>query len=163
MRLRGAASVPKLANFSGWLFVGVVALLLELGVRVFDLHDSVAAPWETLRALAEGLSSGTLSGEIGATLTSYVQGLALAIVVGVALGVLLGNSRTLDDAFSVVIEFMRPIPAVALIPVAILFFGLGTPMIRFVIAYAAVWPILLNTLYGVRGSDRILADVPDAP
>jgi NitT/TauT family transport system permease protein len=159
MRLRGAAIVPKLANASGWLFVGVVALLLELGVRVFDLHDSVAAPWETLRALAEGLSSGTLSGEIVATLTSYAEGLALAIVGGVALGVLIGSSRTLDDACSVVIEFLRPIPAVVLIPVAILFLGLGTPMIRFVIAYAAVWPILFNTMYGVRGSDRMLDDV----
>ena len=57
------------------------------------------------------------------------------------------------------LEFLRPIPAVALIPVAMLFFGLGTPMIRFVIAYAAVWPILVNTLYGVRGGDRMLHDV----
>jgi NitT/TauT family transport system permease protein len=58
-----------------------------------------------------------------------------------------------------VIEFLRPIPAVALIPVAYLFFDLGTPMIRFVIAYAVVWPILVNTLYGVRGGDRMLHDV----
>ncbi len=83
----------------------------------------------------------------------------MAIVGGVALGVLIGSSRTLDDACSVVIEFLRPIPAVVLIPVAILFLGLGTPMIRFVIAYAAVWPILFSTVYGVRGSDRMLDDV----
>ena len=49
---------------------------------------------------------------------------------------------------------MRPIPAVAIIPLAILVFGLGPPMLRFVIAYAAVWPILINTIYGVRGGDR---------
>jgi ABC-type nitrate/sulfonate/bicarbonate transport system permease component len=90
---------------------------------------------------------------------SYVQGFALAIAVGVALGVVIGSSRVLLYASSVVIEFLRPIPAVALIPVAILFFGLGTSMIRFVIAYAAVWPILISTLYGVRGGDRMLHDV----
>ena len=55
------------------------------------------------------------------------------------------------------IEFLRPIPAVALIPLAILLFGLDTPMRRFVIAFAAVWPILINTLYGVRGTDPLPA------
>ncbi len=63
------------------------------------------------------------------------------------------------DASFVVLEFLRPIPAVALIPLAIMFFGLGVPMQRFVIAYAALWPILINTLYGVRASDRLLHDV----
>src|SRR5262245_48189062 len=54
---------------------------------------------------------------------------------------------------------MRPIPAVALIPLAIVWFGLGTSMLRFVVAYAAVWPILLHTAYGIRGVDRMLYDV----
>ena len=58
-----------------------------------------------------------------------------------------------------VVEFLRPIPAVALIPLAILWFGLGTPMVRFVVAYAAVWPILVHTVYGIRGVDRMLYDV----
>ena len=75
------------------------------------------------------------------------------------LGVVLGSSRTLDDAFSVIVEVLRPIPAVAIIPLAILVFGLGPPMLRFVIAYAAVWPILINTIYGVRGGDRLHHDV----
>ena len=74
---------------------------------------------------------------------------------------MLGSSRTLDDAFSVIVEVMRPIPAVAIIPLAILVFGLGPPMLRFVIAYAAVWPILINTIYGVRGGDRLHHDVAD--
>ena len=104
-------------------------------------------------------SSGTLSSEIGSTLERFAQGLAVAIVCGVALGILIGSSCTLGDASFVVIEFLRPIPAVVLIPVALLFLGLGTPTIRFVIAYAAVWPILVNTLYGVRGGDRLLHDV----
>ena len=100
----------------------------------------------------------TLSG-VARTLATFAAGLALAIVVGVVLGVVLGSSRTLDDAFSVIVEVMRPIPAVAIIPLAILVFGLGPPMLRFVIAYAAVWPILINTIYGVRGGDRLHHDV----
>jgi NitT/TauT family transport system permease protein len=126
---------------------------------MFDLQDSVAAPSDALRALAEGLSDGSLSGEVGTTLRAYVQGLGLAILVGVTAGLVIGSSRTLLAATSVVIEFLRPIPAVALIPLAILLFDLGTPLVRFVIAYAAVWPILIATLYGVRGGDRLLHDV----
>jgi ABC-type nitrate/sulfonate/bicarbonate transport system permease component len=146
-------------NYEGWLVVAALAALAEVAVRVFDLHDSVAAPSAALGALGAGLWSGALSGAIGTTLESYAEGLALAILVGVALGVVLGCSRTLRDASSLVIEFLRPIPGVAIIPIAILFFGLGVPMRRFVIAYAALWPVLINTLYGVRGTDRMLHDV----
>ncbi len=146
-------------NIAGWLFVVLVTLLAEAGVRAFDYETSIARPSSTLQALADELSSGALSGEIGETLTAYLEGLALAIVIGVAAGLLIGSSRTLLDATSVVIEFLRPIPAVALVPLAILFFGLGIPARRFVIAYAAAWPILINTLYGVRGGDRMLHDV----
>jgi ABC-type nitrate/sulfonate/bicarbonate transport system permease component len=151
--------IAKQANVTGWLLVVLVTLVFEAAVQLFDLHDSVAAPSATLRALAEGLWSGALSGEIATTLESYAAGLAAAIVVGVVLGLTIGSSRTLHDALSVVIEFLRPIPAVALIPLAILVFGLGVEMRRFVIAYAAVWPILINTLYGVHGSDDLLHDV----
>jgi ABC-type nitrate/sulfonate/bicarbonate transport system permease component len=146
-------------NLAGWSLVVALAVLVEAGVRLFSLEDSIAAPSSTLRALARELSSGALTSEVGATLDAYVQGLALAIACGVALGLCIGGSRPLLDASSVVIEFLRPIPAVALIPLAILAFGLETPMRRFVVAFAAVWPILVNTIYGVRGGDRFLHDV----
>lgn len=157
--MRRVRGIARRINVVGWVFVVVVAALGEAAVRLFDLRDSVAAPSETVRALVDGMSSGALSGELGTTLESYAQGFAIAIAVGVALGVLIGSSRTLLAATTVVIEFLRPIPAVALIPVAILLFGLGVPMRRVVIAYAAVWPILINTLYGVSGADRLLHDV----
>jgi NitT/TauT family transport system permease protein len=128
-------------------------------VRLFDLEDSVAAPSEAAGALADQLRDGALSDEIVTTLEVYVQGLALAVAIGVGLGIAIGSSRTIEDGTSVVVEFLRPIPAVALIPLAILWFGLGTPMLRFVVAYAAVWPILVHTVYGIRGIDRMLYDV----
>jgi ABC-type nitrate/sulfonate/bicarbonate transport system permease component len=147
------------ANLAGWLFVVLLAVLAEAAVRGFELRDSVPAPSATVRALADGIVSGTLVGELGTTLEGYVQGLVLAIAGGVCLGVAIGSSRTLRAACFVVIEFLRPIPAVALIPLAIFVFGVGLPMRRLLVAYAAVWPILMSTLYGVRGTDRILRDV----
>ena len=141
------------------LFAAAVLVLAEAAVRLFDLSDSVAAPSEAAEALLGGLRDGTLAGEIGATLAVYVQGLGLALAIGIVLGIAIGVSRTIEDALSVVVEFLRPIPAVALIPLAIVWFGLGTPMLRFVVAYAAVWPILVHTVYGIRGVDRVLYDV----
>jgi NitT/TauT family transport system permease protein len=152
-------SIFRRINLAGLLFAVLAAAVIEVAVRLFELQDSLAAPSATLRALAEGISSGKLSGEVGTTLEGYVEGLVIAIAVGVLLGAAIGSSRTLLNASSLVIEFLRPIPAVALIPLAMLNFGLGVPMRRFVIAYAAVWPILINTLYGVRGGDRLLHDV----
>ena len=146
-------------NVAGWIFVMLLTLLAELVIQAFDLHDSIAPPSETLPALVEGISSGELSDALWTTLEAYLGGLAIAIVVGVLLGVVIGSSRLLLDASFVVLEFLRPIPAVALIPLAFLFFGTGTEMRRYIVAYAAVWPILINTLYGVRGSDRILHEV----
>jgi ABC-type nitrate/sulfonate/bicarbonate transport system permease component len=154
-----ATAVLGRTNALGWLLVVLLAVLLQVGVQRFELQDSVAAPSDTLRALVDGLRDGTLSGEIGTTMWRWAQALALAVLLGVSLGVLLGTSRWLEGASSVLLEFLRPIPAVALIPLAMLAFGLGTPMIRFVAAYAAVWPVLINTLYGVRGVDRMLLDV----
>jgi ABC-type nitrate/sulfonate/bicarbonate transport system permease component len=147
------------ANVTGWAVVAAAAGVLELAVRLFALQDSVAAPSAALAALGRELWSGALSGAVGETLESYVEGLGLAIAAGVVLGVLIGSSRTLIDASTAVIELLRPIPAVALIPLAILIFGLGLPMRRFVVAYAAVWPILINALYGARSGDRMYHDV----
>jgi NitT/TauT family transport system permease protein len=150
----------KRVNIAGWLFVVFVALLVEVGVRAFDYEQSIAPPSSTLRALYNRLADGTLSGEIGFTLHAYLEGLALAILIGVTAGVLIGSSRTLLDASSLLIEFLRPIPGVALIPLAIvLFTPHGIAAHRFVVVFAAVWPILINTIYGVRGGDRLLHDV----
>ena len=146
-------------NVAGWVFALGLLVLAEGAVRLFDLSDSVAAPSDAARALVEAMADGSLSGEVATTLGSYVEGLALAVAAGVALGVAIGSWRVLEDASSIVVEFLRPIPAVALVPLAIFWFGAGTPTIRFLVAYAAVWPILVHTIHGVRGVDRMLYDV----
>jgi len=159
MGARDSQLMLRRINVAGWSLFLLLAVALEVAVRVFDLGDSIAAPSSTFRALGDGIASGELTSELRTTLGSYAQGLAVAIVLGVLAGAIIGSSRTLMAASSVVIEFLRPIPAVALIPLAILLFGFDAPMRRFVIAFAAVWPILIGTLYGVRGADPFLHDV----
>ena len=87
-----------------------------------------------------------------------LAGYALALVAGVALGVAIGSSRTLRAFAEPVLEFFRAIPPPVMVPILILFLGIGTSMKIFVIATGCLWPILLNTVEGVRGLDLVLRD-----
>jgi NitT/TauT family transport system permease protein len=146
-------------NLLGWAVVCLVAAFAELAVRSFGLEGTVTAPSDAVGTLVDELRAGEFRDEVGATLSAYLQGLALATAIGVVAGIAIGSSRLLLDTSSGVVEFLRPIPAVALIPLATFAFGFDTEVRRFLVAYAAVWPILFNTMYGVRGVDRMLYDV----
>jgi ABC-type nitrate/sulfonate/bicarbonate transport system permease component len=80
-------------------------------------------------------------------------GYLLCVLIGVGGGLLLGVSRLVQQAVQPFAEFLRALPAVALIPFGILVFGIGDSMKVFIIVAGAVWPILLNTIDGVRGVD----------
>jgi len=87
-----------------------------------------------------------------------VLGYAGAVVLGVGLGVPLGGRPRLRAALEPVLELARALPPPALVPVFMLLFGIGTPMKLLVIVSGAVWPVLLNTVEGVRAVDDVLAD-----
>lgn len=93
------------------------------------------------------------------SLGRMLAGFALAVGGGVALGALLGFSRTLSTALDPVLQFLRALPPPALIPVSLLIFGAGDSAKVFLIALGAVWPVLLNTVDGVRGVDRTALDM----
>jgi ABC-type nitrate/sulfonate/bicarbonate transport system permease component len=93
------------------------------------------------------------------SLGRMLAGFALAVGGGVALGALLGFSRTLSTALDPVLQFLRALPPPALIPVSLLVFGAGDSAKVFLIALGAVWPVLLNTVDGVRGVDRTAMDM----
>jgi ABC-type nitrate/sulfonate/bicarbonate transport system permease component len=89
-------------------------------------------------------------------------GYAIAVAVAVVLGVALGLSPLARRATAPIVEFLRAIPPVALIPLAIVVWGIGNEMKVFVIAMVCVWPILLNTIDGVAGVDLTLTDTARA-
>ena len=93
------------------------------------------------------------------TLRAYAQGFGLAAALGVLTGLAMAFLPTVRALLSLLVELLRPMPFVATIPIAILLFGLGDAMKVAVIAYAALWPVLLNSLYGVRGVEPRLHDV----
>ncbi|MGC5615513.1 ABC transporter permease [Georgenia sp. Z1491] len=85
-------------------------------------------------------------------------GYGFAVVVGILLGMMIGSSPRLRAFLEPTLEFFRAIPPPVLVPVLMLFLGIRDPMKIFVIAMGCMWPILLNTIEGVRGVDELLRD-----
>ncbi len=92
------------------------------------------------------------------TAIGWALGLAIAVVAGVVLGVVLGSVRALRAATASTIEFLRPIPSVALIPVAVLLFGAQLRSVLLLVVYAAFWPMLLQVIHGVADVDPVARD-----
>ncbi|MBC6462578.1 ABC transporter permease [Actinomadura sp. HBU206391] len=89
------------------------------------------------------------------TLKAWLGGLLLATAVAVTAGFALSSTPWLSRATRIVVEFMRPIPSVALIPLALVTFGSATQSKMSLVFYAASWPILINTLYALRDVDPL--------
>ncbi|GHJ13003.1 ABC transporter permease [Micromonospora sp. AKA38] len=119
--------------------------------RVFlpPLSEVLLAWWELLR-------SGQLADHVGASLTRSLTGLALAVATAIPLGLLIGWYRPLADLLSPLLEVFRNTAALALLPVFVLILGLGETSKIALVVYACSWPILLNTIAGVKGVDPLL-------
>ncbi len=96
--------------------------------------------------------------DVGSTMTAWTLALLVAVLIGVPAGTLLATSRIGQVVSSSVIAAIRPIPAVALIPLALLVWGNGTGMKVGLALIGIIWPILFNTIYGVRDVDPVARD-----
>lgn len=97
--------------------------------------------------------------EMVPSLLRLLAGYGLAVVLGILLGVALGVFRQVEHATRPVVEIIRAVPGVALLPIAMMFFGAGEAMKITMIAFISLWPILLNTVEGVRSIDPVLLSV----
>ncbi|WP_432559955.1 ABC transporter permease [Granulicoccus sp. GXG6511] len=140
----------------GAIGVIVLVVILEVLSRTNIVPPTMLPPpSQVLSDLVSLLGSPEFLAHVGSTLVAWAIGLGLASVIGVTAGLILGSLRIVYEASRALIEFLRPIPAVALVPLAILVFGQGTQMKFMLVLYAALWPILLNTLYGAREIDPV--------
>jgi ABC-type nitrate/sulfonate/bicarbonate transport system permease component len=95
---------------------------------------------------------------VGDTMQGWALGLGIACAIAVPLGIVVGSTPLLYRALRGVIEFLRPIPSVALIPLAVLVYGSGLESKVFLAAFASTWPLLMQTLYGVQDVDPVATD-----
>jgi ABC-type nitrate/sulfonate/bicarbonate transport system permease component len=152
---RGALGVLGIAMF----------LLLWQLVSTFKLVDPVLLPplQTVLRSfVANWLEPSFLASAnataIGATLGRMAIGFAMAAASGIVLGVLIGSSDWLANTVQLTLSLARYLPPAIAVPVVLLFFGKSEATVLVVIVFGAFWPILLNTVDGVRGVDRLLID-----
>ncbi|ROO85213.1 ABC-type nitrate/sulfonate/bicarbonate transport system permease component [Actinocorallia herbida] len=111
-----------------------------------------------LGEFADTWFTGRLTSDVLPSLVRLLTGYVLAVALGVGLGVAIGSFRTLRGVLEPVLEFFRAIPPPVLVPVLMLFAGIGDGMKVLVIVSGCVWPVLLNTVEGVRGLDEVLRD-----
>src|SRR5207244_5811574 len=103
-----------------------------------------------------------ISAAPGDTLFSAFAGLAIGTIIGLALGIAFGISDTLNRLLEVTVEAIRPIPSVALLPIALIAMGFGYRMEIVIVAFACVWPLLIFTRAAVRGIEPRLIEVAQA-
>jgi ABC-type nitrate/sulfonate/bicarbonate transport system permease component len=153
--------VNRLKNFnwSGWSTLIFLLLLWEVGARPAPGLQVYLPPISAvMSALAQLLVTGSVIQHLLVTLERFLAGYLIAAAIGVTSGIALGYFRFLHSLLGMVIEFLRPMPSVAIIPVAILMLGISDSMIVAVTAYASVWSILINTIDGVRHIETMLID-----
>jgi ABC-type nitrate/sulfonate/bicarbonate transport system permease component len=142
-----------------WLGVASVLAFFELLTRTDAISSRhFPPPTEMFAALGDELVTGEFWAAVGNTMQGWAVGLAVAAAIAIPVGIVIGSSPTLYRALRAVIEFLRPIPSVALIPLAVLIWGSGLESKVFLAAFAATWPLLMQTLYGVQDVDPVATD-----
>lgn len=142
---------------NGLLFLLGLLAVWEIVARAEWVNPLIVPPFSKILAIfAETIADGQIPAQILVSMKRALVGYLLAAAVFIPLGILMGLSPTLYRLFEVVVEMLRPVPPPVVIPVALLFFGLGDEMKIFVIFFSCAWPILLNTLDGVHNLDWVL-------
>ena len=146
---------PEKLSGIGFLFIALG--LWEFAARKELVNPLLVPPLSRIVAVFWDLfSTGEMPLQIAVSMKRAALGYGLAGAVFISLGIVMGLSRPIHRALEVIVEMLRPVPPPVVIPVALLFFGLEDEMKVFVIFFSCAWPILLNTIDGVRRVDPVL-------
>lgn len=154
-------------NGAAWRRLAASSLVLAavLGLWWAASHGAwiskvfLPTPEAAAGALASGLVEGDLAAQLRETVLRMIEGWLLACIVGIAIGAGIGVSATLRSWLEPTLDFIRPLPASAVMPLAISMFGLSPNMVLAVVAFGALWPVLLATVHGFAAVEPRLVDV----
>ncbi len=150
------------------MFESLAVLLLLLAAWWLASHAQwiskvfLPTPEAALASLQEGLLEQDLAAFTLATVQRMLLGWGLACALGIALGALIGISAGARAWIQPTLEFIRPLPASAIMPLAISIFGLSGNMVLAVVAFGAMWPVLLATVHGFANVHMRLKEVAEA-
>jgi NitT/TauT family transport system permease protein len=135
---------------------GIAIFLAIAAVAGLVIPATVLPPVWTVLARAAGLAgNGRFLADVAATLEAWAVGLALTVVIAVPCGVVLGSVPGVRYATRAIVEFLRPVPSVALILLVSLVIGPGLRMTVTLIVYGGLWPVLYNTIAGLDDTDPL--------
>ncbi|MDQ1051700.1 ABC-type nitrate/sulfonate/bicarbonate transport system permease component [Streptomyces sp. V4I2] len=149
-------AVTPLRGLAG--LAGLVVLLEVLPHTPLVSADYLPPASEMAEALWHLLAEAAFWTALGDTLTGWGLGLAIAVVTGVVAGIVIGSVPVLRAVTSSTIEFLRPIPSVALIPVAVLLYGTDLRSKLLLVVYASFWQVLVQVLAGMQDVDPVADD-----
>jgi ABC-type nitrate/sulfonate/bicarbonate transport system permease component len=158
----GTLSRPRLPGRAvglGALGLFTVGAVLEVAPRIGLVDRRFLPPSsEILSALLSELGTPEFWTALLQTMRGWALGLALAMVAGIVAGVVIGSVPLLRAVTASTIEFLRPIPSVALIPLVVLMYGSRPQSALILVVYAAFWQVLVQVLYGVADVDPVVRD-----
>jgi ABC-type nitrate/sulfonate/bicarbonate transport system permease component len=147
-------------NLPGTLTIVAIGIAWELAVRSGAIaFDYLPPPSAILAAWGDLIVSGEMLANTVHTLRSVLIGWFIANAIGIGIGLTLGFSGFARRYFQASLEVLRPLPAIAFLPLALLLFNFSLTTELVLIVYASVWPVLINTMVGVMSVSARLYDV----
>ncbi len=135
-----------------------VALLLAAWQLLWlrGLPQYILGPFEIFEHFFAALGSAELYGHVGASLTRSLPGFAIGALLGITLGLLAGISRAFDQMLSPIVFLSYPVPKIVMLPIFMLWFGIGDLSKILIIAFACFYPTFINAYYGAKTTPSIL-------
>ncbi|GLY35485.1 nitrate ABC transporter permease [Amycolatopsis sp. NBRC 101858] len=146
-----------LAGLVGFLLLWEVVVQVGLVSKTF-----IPPPSVVLVTVGDLLGDADFIRDVIATMLAWLIAILIAIVAGVLAGLLLGSVPVLRTATAAIVEFLRPIPVTALVPLVLLVIGSGPDAKISLAVYASLWPIMFNTIYGMGEIDPVLMETARA-
>ncbi|MFF0572492.1 ABC transporter permease [Streptosporangium saharense] len=145
------------SRVSGWTLVALVVVLWELYSNV-DYDPTISSPSRIAETWWGEATTGDLLNQLTITLRTMAEALALAVPLGVGIGFLMGRSQVIWGLLEPLVEILRLTPATAILPIYILFLGLGDQMKVAVFLTGGIFPMIINSYAGARGVSKILSE-----
>jgi ABC-type nitrate/sulfonate/bicarbonate transport system permease component len=153
-------TTSSLEKALGALTIAAILAGLEMAVRLGFVNMALTpSPSLVLATTVQIIVAGSLWEPLGSTLYLLFAAYFLGSILAIGSGLLMGRFDPLHDLFEPLIEFLRPLPKPALLPPLILFLGLGDPMKLTIVGMGVFFPVLVNTIQGVRGTDPVQLNV----
>lgn len=147
----------------GTLGVVLAVGLWEAAARLAIVSPSDIPPaTQVLRQLAREIGTGQMWGPVWQTLTQWAIGMGVTVAIALPLGLLMGSVEPVWRALRPIVEFLRPVPGMALIPLTVLLWGLSPKSVIFLIAFGSVWSLAVAAMYGAHSVDQGARDTARA-